>query len=108
MSHIATTPEPPYAAVIFTAVQSDDLDGYEQMASRMAELAAVQPGFLGIESTGDANEITVSYWTDQASARAWKQVAEHVEAQRLGRDRWYSSYRVRVAIVEREYGHPHR
>ncbi len=79
------------------------------MAARMEELAAQQPGYLGIDSVRDPETrfgITVSYWRDEASARAWKQVAEHLEAQRLGRTRWYESYTIRVATVEREYAGP--
>jgi heme-degrading monooxygenase HmoA len=105
-NHVATTPEPPYVAVIFTAVQADGeaIHGYDAMAQRMQVMASTQPGFLGLESAGTEHEITVSYWTDQESARRWKQVAEHREAQRLGRERWYRTYRVRVATVERDYG----
>jgi heme-degrading monooxygenase HmoA len=103
-SHVASTPEPPYVAVIFTAVQSDDLEGYGAMVEQMEALAAVQPGFLGVESAGTRHEITVSYWVDQEAARRWKQVAEHLQAQRIGHGRWYRTYRVRVATVERDYG----
>lgn len=49
--YIAATLEPPYYAVIFTSVRTDkDESGYAAMAERMAELAAGQPGFLGMES----------------------------------------------------------
>lgn len=76
------------------------------MAGRMEELAAQQPGYLGIESArGDVN-ITVSYWADDDAARAWKQVAEHTIAQERGKTTWYADYRVRVCTVERDYGHP--
>jgi heme-degrading monooxygenase HmoA len=51
----------------------------------------------------DGRGITVSYWRDDDCARAWKQVARHLEAQRLGRERWYGQYRVVVAEVIREY-----
>jgi heme-degrading monooxygenase HmoA len=49
----------------------------------MVELAAQQPGYLGVESTrgADGFGITVSYWTDPAAIRAWKEHAEHVIAQ---------------------------
>jgi len=106
---VASTPEPPYTAVVLTARRADDDDGYLDTALRMVELAAMQPGYLGIESVQDARsgtEITVSYWTDEARARAWKHVAEHVAAQRLGIRRWYSDYRVRVSTVVRDYGPP--
>lgn len=104
----ATTPEPPYTAVIFTSRRAPaDDEGYGAMSARMEELAAAQPGYLGIESARDPDTrvgITVSYWATEADARAWKRVAEHQEAQRLGADRWYDAYRVRVASVTRAYG----
>ena len=102
---IADTPRPPYVAVIFTNVQTEDLDGYGAMAERMEALAREQPGYLGFESARDAvRGIAVSYWATDADARAWKQVVDHAEAQRLGREQWYAAYRVRVATVERDYG----
>jgi heme-degrading monooxygenase HmoA len=101
---IAETPEPPYVAVIFTSVRTDGDNGYAVMSRRMDELAAGQPGYLGIEAARDELGITVSYWADEESARAWKQVAEHLVAQQRGRDAWYSDFRVRVAVVSREYG----
>jgi heme-degrading monooxygenase HmoA len=108
----ATTPPPPYVAVIFTAQRAEPdsgpADGYDDAAVAMENLAAVQPGYLGIESTRDARGfgITVSYWATEAEARAWKGVAEHADAQRRGRLEWYSRYAVRIATVTREYGHP--
>jgi heme-degrading monooxygenase HmoA len=107
---LATTPEPPYVAVIFTSVRNEgDDEAYDEMAAAMSTLAVEQPGYLGIESARDPVTrlgITVSYWQSDDDARRWKQVAEHLAAQRLGRDRWYDRYTVRVATVERAYGSP--
>ena len=101
---IAGTPEPPYVAVIFTSTRTaDDADGYGRMAEAMEELAAQQPGYLGIEAAREDLGITVSYWVDEQSARAWKGVAAHLAAQRRGRERWYVDYRVRIATVTRDY-----
>ena len=101
---IAETPEPPYVAVVFTSLRTDGDNGYAVMSARMDELAAQQPGYLGIEAAREGLGITVSYWVDEESARAWKEVAAHVVAQQRGRDTWYSDYRVRVATVTRDYG----
>ena len=101
---IAGPPEPPYVAVIFTSVRREGDHGYAAMSARMEALAAQQPGFLGIETARDEVGITVSYWVDEDAARAWKQVAAHLVAQRRGREVWYSDYRVRVAVVHRDYG----
>jgi heme-degrading monooxygenase HmoA len=102
----AATPEPPYYAVIFTSRRTEGDRGYDAMAGRMAELAAQQPGFLGVESArgADGLGITVSYWRDEASIAAWKRDTEHQQAQRAGQQTWYADYQVRIARVERAYG----
>ena len=101
---IAATPPPPYVAVIFTSVRTDGDDGYAAMAATMERLAREQPGYLGIEAAREGVGITVSYWRDEASAQAWKQVGAHLVAQRRGREVWYRDYRVRIAHVTRDYG----
>jgi heme-degrading monooxygenase HmoA len=95
-------------AVIFTSQRVADGasdDGYAAAAVEMDRLAAQQPGYVGIESARDESGfgITVSYWRTEADAVAWKQVTDHLAVQKAGRDRWYSSYTVRVATVGREY-----
>ena len=104
MSLIANTPNPPYYAVIFTSHRTEGDKGYGQMADRMVELASKQPGFLGVESAREGVGITVSYWSDLESIRQWKANAEHQEAQKLGHDKWYSSFKTRISKVERDYG----
>jgi heme-degrading monooxygenase HmoA len=101
----AATPPPPYYAVIFTSQRTDGQDGYARMAERMVELAAMQPGFVGIESVRDAEGfgITVSYWTSADAIARWKANAEHVAAQEMGLRTWYAHYELRVAKVERAY-----
>jgi heme-degrading monooxygenase HmoA len=105
---LAPTPEPPYYAVIFTSLRTEGDRGYGAMAQRMAELAAQQPGYLGMESArgADGLGITISYWRDEASIAAWKRDTEHQGAQRAGQQTWYADYQVRVAKVERAYGRP--
>ncbi len=95
--------QPPYYAVIFTSVATENNTGYSEMAEIMEELAQQQEGYLGIESARNEIGITVSYWKDLESIRKWKQNIDHLEAQRKGRASWYKSYTVRIALVEREY-----
>lgn len=102
---IASTPEPPYWVVVFTSQRADGGDAeYADTAARMEELAAEQPGFLGIESARSPGGlgITVSYWDSREAVEAWRANAEHLVAQRRGRDEWYVDYAVRVGRVERE------
>ena len=103
----ARLPEPPYYAVVFRSLRNgEDPAGYTAAAERMMALAAVQPGFLGVESAREAGGfgITVSYWRNLHAIAAWKANAEHREAQRLGHERWCGGFRLRIAKVERDYG----
>lgn len=106
-SPFAPRPTPPYYAVIFTSQRTAaDPAGYAAMAERMAELAAQQPGYLGVESTrdGEGLGITVSYWRSAQDIAAWRREIEHTAARDQGRAHWYSHYELRVAKVERAYG----
>ncbi len=93
----------PYYAVIFTNNRTEEDSGYAEMADRMKELAKQQPGFLGMESVRNGMGITVSYWKDEESIRLWKANVEHQTAQKLGKEKWYASYHIRICKVEREY-----
>jgi heme-degrading monooxygenase HmoA len=93
----------PYYAVIFTSTQNKNIEGYQEMAIKMEELAKTQEGFLGIDSVKENVGITVSYWTTLAAIKNWKQNSEHLLAQQKGRTQWYNWYNVKICKVEREY-----
>ncbi|TAK93204.1 MAG: antibiotic biosynthesis monooxygenase [Verrucomicrobia bacterium] len=106
-SPFARTPPPSYYAVIFSSQRSaGGAAEYDRMAERMVELAAQQPGFLGVETVrgADGFGITVSYWSSEEAISAWKAHLEHQAAQTAGKKLWYSDYQLRVAKVERAYG----
>lgn len=90
--------------VIFRA-QARALDAeYSALAARMRALAMNEFGCLDFCSVTEGDqEVALSYWPDEASIRAWKQHAEHLEAQQLGRERWYAHYTVEVAEIRRRY-----
>jgi len=96
-------------AVIFTSMRTDGHDAeYDDMADQMFALARLQDGFISVDSVRDPVTrlgITVSYWRDEASARAWKQVNEHLVAQAQGKEHWYASYEVVVADISRRYAY---
>ena len=73
-------------------------------AQQMLELAAEQPGFLGVESARAELGLTVSYWSSLEAIQQWRDVAEHRLARARGHKRWYQAFQVRIARVEREYG----
>lgn len=93
--------------VIFRARVRQFDDEYSRVAAQMRDLAI--NSFRCMEFTavteGD-QEIALSYWPDEASIRAWKQQADHVMAQQLGRERWYASYSVEIAEIQRSYARP--
>ena len=92
--------------MIFSSRRAGGDDGYGRMAERMVELAASQPGFLGVESArgADGFGITVSYWASEEAIANGKANAEHRVAQEAGKARWYADYQLRAAKVERAYG----
>ncbi len=87
---IAQTPKTPYYAVIFTSIRTDKGEKeYTKMAELMLNLAKQQSGFSGEESARNAVGITVSYWKDLESIKAWKQQTDHKLAQQKGKTDWY-------------------
>jgi heme-degrading monooxygenase HmoA len=93
-------------AVIFVSQRSKhDAEGYAAAAAEMEAAAQRFPGYVGIHSARgeDGVGITVSYWENDAAARAWKANAEHAAIRDKGRARWYEWYELIVAEVTRSY-----
>lgn len=96
-----------YYAVIFTSeLSGKDTKRYEQVAEEMVTLAKQQPGFVGIDSVRNDLGITISYWESLEDIKNWKMLAEHMQAQKDGREFWYVWYSVKICKVMREYGFP--
>jgi heme-degrading monooxygenase HmoA len=102
MSKFAQTPEPPYYAVIFTTVKSENTEGYAEMNARMFELAQQQKGYLGIESARGEIGLSVTYWETLEDIARWRNHAEHKLAQAEGYATWYQAFATRVCRVERD------
>jgi heme-degrading monooxygenase HmoA len=103
VSQLATTPSPPYYAVIFTSQRTDVDRGYDRMAERMVALVSQMSGFLGVESVrgADGFGITFSYWESDDAIQRWKEHSEHKLAQEAGKKIWYADYILRVAKIGR-------
>ena len=76
----------------------------EKWQKERLSLHTKQPGFLGIESARENVGITVPIREDLESIKKWKADVEHQKAQKLGREKWYSSFKTRISKVERDYG----
>lgn len=93
--------------VIFQAVVKELDEEYSRTAARMRDLAIGSFGCVRFESVQEGDrEITLSYWNSEADIVAWRGHPEHRQAQEQGKERWYASYQVEVAKVERSYGFP--
>lgn len=105
MDSLFQTLKPPYYSVIFSSILKQAHDGYNEMAKQMEMLASQQPGYLGMDSVRETEGmgITVSYWKDEASIIAWKNNLIHLEAQKLGLEKWYEQYSLHITRVERAY-----
>lgn len=90
--------------VIFRATARQLDAEYSATAATLRNLALTQFGCLEFVAVTEGDqEVALSYWPDEASIRAWKQHTDHLMAQQLGRERWYSGYRVEVAEIKRQY-----
>ena len=82
--------------VVFRNRKRADMDAaaYAADADEMERLASAQPGYRAFKSyTADDGEVVaISEWDDEASARAWGRVAEHLAVQHKGREDYYAEY----------------
>ncbi|WP_180131878.1 MULTISPECIES: antibiotic biosynthesis monooxygenase [unclassified Acinetobacter] len=53
--------------------------------------------------TEDEHEIALSYWNTLEDIRAWQQDAQHLVAQQLGKNQWYTNFSVEICEVLRRY-----
>src|SRR5436190_21371593 len=64
-------------------------------------------GFLSLERfesiTAPGKFLSLQFWRDEESVRKWRNLQKHREAQKKGRAGIFSSYRLRIAEVRRDY-----
>ena len=89
--------------VLFRSKLVPEPEGYAEMAQEMETLARSMPGFVDVKSfkAEDGERLTVVWWEDEATLRAWRTHARHLVAQQAGRERWYEYYDMDVAEVKR-------
>jgi heme-degrading monooxygenase HmoA len=96
--------------ILFRSKLVDAPDGYTEMAEEMNALARTMPGFIDVKSfkAEDGERLTVVWWKNEETLRAWRENARHRLAQRLGRERWYQYYKLEVAEVVRTAAYERR
>ncbi|MFF3002418.1 antibiotic biosynthesis monooxygenase family protein [Kitasatospora sp. NPDC057940] len=98
--------EPPYYLAVFTAVRTQNQNGYSETNARMEDLVKDIPGYLGMDhaQTPGGLGITVGYFRDADALTEWRTNVEHRAAQQRGQAEWYQNYTLHVAKVERSHG----
>lgn len=80
---------------------------YLDIAAELRSLLEDRDGFISIErfqSLSDESKIlSLSFWRDEASIQAWRNLLEHRTAQHKGKTSLFRDYRIRVAHVVRDY-----
>ena len=96
--------------VLFRSKLVDQPDGYAEMAQEMLETAKGMPGFIDVKAfkADDGERLTLVWWEDEETLRAWRTHARHLVAQKAGRERWYEYYNLEVAEVirSRQFARP--
>ncbi|SDR03071.1 antibiotic biosynthesis monooxygenase family protein [Thermostaphylospora chromogena] len=89
----------------------DDEATYREYLAESAELRKALPaldGFLGVERYASDTEpgkyLAVGFFRDEEAVAAWRAHPAHRRAQALGRRRFFTRYRLRMAEVVRDYG----
>ena len=81
---------------------------FETALQHMHELVNKYDGFLGetpcYSIENEKRLVSLFYWRDRESIKAWHEDSEHLKTQQLGREKIFTSYRIRVCELEREYG----
>lgn len=97
--------ETPYYAVVFSSIRTDENTGYLEMDNLIMEEVEKNKGYLGHEGTRqeDGFGIFISYWKDLESIKEWKNNTLHAKAKKMGKEKWYKSFKTRICKVEREY-----
>ena len=89
-------------------LRPENEEAYQQMAVRMHDLAQSMPGFLSIKTftAQDGERVSIVEFESEETHNAWRGHPEHMKAQRLGRELFYSEFQIQVCKVERAYGMP--
>ena len=83
-------------------------DDYLDIASQLRPIVEKIDGFISIERFESLSQpgkiLSLSFWRDEEAVKEWRNIAEHRQAQRDGRNGIFSDYRLRIASVIRNYG----
>jgi heme-degrading monooxygenase HmoA len=96
-------------AVIFEVwIAPERQQDYLSIAARLKPELERMDGFISIERFQSLAEggklLSLSFWRDEDSVKAWRNHADHRKAQAAGRESIFRDYRLRIVSVLRDYG----
>ncbi len=96
-------------AVIFEVEPKENQqEDYFTIAASLKDELSTVPGFISVERFQSLNcktkYLSLSFWQDELSVKAWRNKTLHQKAQTKGRKQVFQHYRLRVASVIRDYG----
>ena len=79
-------------------------DEYVALVERMNTLAQTMPGYISHKGffADDGERVTIVEFEHAEGLRAWRTNKEHIAAQKLAREKYYSEYHVQVCTLDRE------
>ncbi len=96
-----------YAVIFEVTPAAAGKDEYLSIAAELRKFLENRDGFISIERfqslSAEGKLLSLSFWRDEASIEAWRNLLEHRTAQQKGKDSLFQSYRIRVAEVVRDY-----
>ena len=79
-------------------------DEYAAAVDRMSALARTMPGYIAdkVLYAEDGERCTIVEFENEAGLRTWRTNPEHIEAQKMARQKYYTEYSVQVCTLDRE------
>ena len=92
-------------AVMFKSNRTNYSEGFGEFNEELENIAQELPGFIQQDNAREMEDIGmgISYWKDATTAREFKPVSRHIEAQQKGRIHYYDWCDVKVCPVDRPY-----
>jgi heme-degrading monooxygenase HmoA len=79
-------------------------DEYIALVDQMEKLARTMPGYVSHKGffADDGERVTIVEFEHEEGLRAWRSNPEHIAAQKLARQKYYTEYSVQVCTLDRE------
>lgn len=80
----------------------------EQFMQELYRPAKHIPGFLSVSAytAENGDRVHLEYFTTQEAVEQWRTLPEHVQMQKVGRERFYESYTAQVCTLVNQIDYP--